>query len=122
MHFNCRHLKVYCTDMCSYLHKLKYTFDVIAVSETWLTNTIDTDLYNIDGYDLFMSSRYDRNGGGIAIYVRNIYQSNVLNDLTQVIEKCMESVTIEIILSKTKTILVQCIHRALSYNLKRIQC
>ena len=38
-----------------------------------------------------------------------IYQSNVLNDLTYVIE---------IILSKTKTILVQSIYRALHYNLK----
>ena len=118
IHFNCRSLKAHYTDICSYLQKLQYTFDVIAMSETWLTDAIDTDLYNIDGYDLFISSRFHKNGGGVAIYVRNIYQSNVLNDLTNVIENCMESIAIEIILSKRKTICVQCIYRAPNSNLK----
>ena len=88
------------------------------MSETWLTDTIDTDLYNIDGYDLFISSRFHKNGGGVVIYVRNIYQSNALNNLTNVIENCMESIAIEIILSKRKTTRVQCIYRAPNSNLK----
>ena len=60
------------------------------------------NLYHIDDYDLYTSSRTNKNGGGVAIYVRNIYKTNIVDGLTNVIENCMETLGIEITLSKKK--------------------
>ena len=108
IHFNCRSLNAHYSNINSYLDMLEYKFDVIALSETWL-NIDDTNVYNIDEYDMYTSSRTNKNGGGVAIYVRNIFENKVLDDLTSVIDNCMESIGVEIILSKKKSVWVQCI-------------
>ena len=45
------------------------TFDVLSINETRLDNTISNDEVKITGYDLIRKDR-NRNGGGVAIYVR----------------------------------------------------
>lgn len=54
-----------------------HNFDIFAVSETHLDNTIPDDYMMIDGYDFI---RYDRNrdGGGVGIYLRSCFKFNVL--------------------------------------------
>ena len=45
------------------------TFDILSINETRLDNTIHSDEVKITGYDLIRKGR-NRNGGGVAIYVR----------------------------------------------------
>ena len=52
--------------------------DVAAVTETWLSKTVDSNFIKIDGYTLYRSDRARRKGGGIALYVKELYQSNLL--------------------------------------------
>ena len=51
--------------------------DVFVLSETWLSKSVSDKVINISGYNVFRSDRPNR-GGGVAIYIKNQYQVNVL--------------------------------------------
>ena len=57
---------------------LTSNYDVIGVTETWLSES-DGDEYNISGYTLYRKDRQDRRGGGVALYIRNSLEAQVLN-------------------------------------------
>ena len=49
-------------------------FDIVGITETWLTQSIASSELNIEGYTLFRNDRNNPNktrGGGVALYVRN---------------------------------------------------
>ena len=46
-------------------------FDIISVSETWFTDEIPEQVYNISGYSMLCKNRIGRRGGGVALYVRD---------------------------------------------------
>lgn len=48
--------------------------DVISLTETWL-NCDELVYYNLTGYTACHSVRQSKRGGGVAIYVKNIYKS-----------------------------------------------
>lgn len=48
---------------------LNNCMDVVTISETWITNDINSNIVGIAGYSLFRKDRTGR-GGGIAVYVR----------------------------------------------------
>ena len=56
------------------------TFDILSINETRLDNTISNDEVKITGYDLIRKDR-NRNGGGVAIYVRRTIPYTDRNDL-----------------------------------------
>lgn len=72
-------------------------FDVIAFSETRLDKYIES-LFSIPGYNLYTTNR-DRNGGGVCMYVSNIYNSCVLSDCG-VMESYFECVCVELCTDK----------------------
>ncbi len=47
-----------------------HSLSVLAISETWLDETDNDSLLNINGYHLFRRDRSLRRGGGVCIYVR----------------------------------------------------
>lgn len=49
---------------------LSENFDIFALSETWLSDLIDSSLINIPGYQFIRCDRKSR-GGGIALYLKN---------------------------------------------------
>nr|CAI5819618.1 unnamed protein product [Callosobruchus analis] len=53
-------------------------FDVIAVSETWLTPEIVSDQVGMDGYRCFRCDT-DGKGGGVAFFVKNKYSTALLS-------------------------------------------
>lgn len=56
------------------------SFDLVAVSETWLTGAVPTDLVLLEGYTLLRRDRLDgRRAGGVAIYLRNDFKYSLLN-------------------------------------------
>lgn len=59
-------------------------FDVVVVTETWLHQMIDSNLVSAPGYKLFRLDRQAHSvggskkcGGGIAIYIKNLYDVTV---------------------------------------------
>jgi hypothetical protein len=54
-----------------------FDFDILGVTETWLSPLISDDCYNVDGYTLWRKDRIDNqkdkdcSGGGIGLYVKN---------------------------------------------------
>ena len=52
----------------SLIREYKKTFDIIAISETWL-NSCQTGDYDLLGYEVFFTIREYSRGGGVAIYV-----------------------------------------------------
>ena len=53
-----------------FLAGLKHDFTFIGITETWLTNYND-DLYTLNGFNNVGKHRQDRQGGGVALYIRD---------------------------------------------------
>ncbi|KAK9718513.1 hypothetical protein QE152_g23114 [Popillia japonica] len=50
----------------------QHDYDIIAVTETWLTQPINNELISLNNYTLLRSDRSDgRRAGGVAIYLKN---------------------------------------------------
>ena len=75
-------LKCVCMNARSVVNKIKElkllveeeNVDVVAITETWLNETITDEEMNISGFVLFRRDRNDpikRRGGGVAMYVKN---------------------------------------------------
>lgn len=63
---------------------LERDLDIIAVSETWLTDAIEDEVVRIDGNGMVRRDRGDgRRGGGVAFYIRSPLCFQVIGDLPQ---------------------------------------
>jgi hypothetical protein len=103
IHLNCRRLVTHYDDLFNMLSNLNVKFDVIALSETWLDpNKHDFINFSMNGYTLYTSSRSNKKGGGVALYISDKYEQRLLSDLTKVVVNCMESVFVEIVVDKKK--------------------
>jgi hypothetical protein len=63
-----------------------------------LDSTISNDEINVSGYDIVRKDR-NRNGGGVALYIRNVIDYKIRNDL---MNENLETITIEVCLPKAK--------------------
>ena len=80
---------------------------VIAVSETWFDSSVTNAEASISGYNLIRKDRSSA-GGGVCIYIRNDLAYNPRQDL----DLCdLEAVWLDLLLVKTKPILVGCLYR-----------
>ena len=86
---------------------LTSNYDVIGVTETWLSES-DGDEYNISGYTLYRKDRQDRRGGGVALYIRNSLDAQVLN-LDK--ENNAESIWVRIMDTNSKGIIIGACYR-----------
>ena len=75
---------------------------VIGVSETWLDDSVNDSEVSIDNYNIYRKDR-SRNGGGVCVYVRSDFAFNTRSDLQN---EGIEAVWIDLILPKTKPILI----------------
>lgn len=71
-------------------------FDIVGISETWLTSNISSGLVRVDDYNLIRRDRGSR-GGGVAIYIRNTFNYKVLDSQ---LHEALEQIWIEIKLNK----------------------
>ncbi|XP_042236588.1 uncharacterized protein LOC121875911 isoform X2 [Homarus americanus] len=81
---------------------------VFSISESWLDESVTDEQIGIEGYSL---ERLDRNkyGGGVCVYIRNDLTYNLRSDL---IDNHLEGLWLEILLPKTKPILVGAFFRS----------
>ena len=83
--------------------KKQVKIKVIAVQETW--NVPYPELVNINGFKLFIKTRTNNRGGGIAFYVKDDITCKIKHNLSPFYEKEFECLTVEIVLNKKKLIL-----------------
>lgn len=57
--------------------KVNNKFDIISISESWLTANIHNEDIKINGYKIFRADRKGR-GGGVAIYIKNCIRAKTL--------------------------------------------
>ena len=52
--------------------------DAICIQETWLSDTHDNAVFSLDGYNFISQPKSSSKHGGVAIYLSNIYNHNIL--------------------------------------------
>uniref|UniRef100_A0A8C6LAH3 Reverse transcriptase domain-containing protein n=1 Tax=Nothobranchius furzeri TaxID=105023 RepID=A0A8C6LAH3_NOTFU len=110
IHFNCRSLNSNFVKIMQCLKQSNHPFTVIAISETWLQEG-RISMFQIEGYNMFSTSRDCKKGGGVALYIDKNFQSRLVGDMTLVMDNIMECVSVEIQIEKSKNVLVSCMYR-----------
>jgi len=95
IHVNARSLHHNYKQIEQYLIVLDTTFDVIAISETWQTDTnvVDTFLPN---YTSFHTNRKTQRGGGVSIFVKNSLSVTLINNFSFSVDNLFDCITVEI--------------------------
>ena len=83
-----------------FLRNIKYPFDIIFLTETWI-NASNSELLKISGYKAYNSFRNTKLGGGVTVLIRESYHSCALNNLN-IINEDMESVGAELCVNNSK--------------------
>ena len=83
--------------------------DAILLCETFLTET-NKNLYNIENYSFVGINRIHHKGGGVGMYIRNIYNFKLRNDLNIYRESNFEYIVAEISFHKTKLYIAEIYH------------
>ena len=79
---NCRSLKANYSSLMNIIESSNASFSAIAVTETWLNET-NEDVYQIDGYKFIPKNRSGmKSGGGVGYYIKNCFNTNILNELS----------------------------------------
>ena len=91
---NVRSLPRHYNELDLYFHSLQYDFEIIGLTETWLTEN-NSDLYGIHGYQSINKFRDNRAGGGVSLYVKNSVNFEHRNDLG-IFDNELEMLSIEL--------------------------
>lgn len=110
LHLNARSLLPKISELK--LIALKSKAAIISISETWLDDSVTDAEINIENYSVVRLDR-SRIGGGVCMFIRNDLAFSLLQDLK--IED-MEAIWIEILLPKTKPIIVGTCYRPPKQN------
>lgn len=111
IHFNSRSLHANFQYIKDYLIQLNVNFDVIAISETWLTNNVIQD-FQLENYQMYSMNRTNKKGGGVALYLNDKLKCRLIDNMTTAIDGVMECVTVEIEMESNKNSILSCIYRA----------
>ena len=81
IHQNIRSINNKFDDRSLFMQSLNKPPDVLVMSETWLSDT-SKDHCNFNGYTAYHSVRTERIGGGISIFVKSIFDSYFISELS----------------------------------------
>ena len=80
---------------------------VIALTETWIDNSVTNSEISIDGYTVLRKDR-NRHGGGVCLYIKNNIAFNQRDDLNK---DNIETLFVDILLPRYKPIIVGVCYR-----------
>ena len=82
-HLNIRSIRNNFEKLKLLLTMTRYSFDIIALSETWVDDEDNTCDYDIDGYTAIYQNRPNRERGGVCIYINDLsYDFQLLPSLS----------------------------------------
>jgi hypothetical protein len=70
IHLNIRSVPKNIDKLVLYLHFLNFSFNFIALTETWFTEA-SRDLYDLDNYNHKSFYRTNRRGGGVSLFIKD---------------------------------------------------
>ena len=85
--------------------------DLVCITETWISEEKFNDLiieYALDGYELYTYERKDKHGGGVLVYIKDLYTSTLI-DVAK--DDMIEAIWLEI-----KSFLGNCIRLGIFYR------
>ncbi|XP_045107676.1 uncharacterized protein LOC123515047 [Portunus trituberculatus] len=91
---------------------LKTNAAVMCISETWLDDSVTNNEIEISGYQVIRKDR-NRNGGGVCMYIKSCLTFNQRNDIDT---DGLEVIWCEVLLPKTRPIIVGCCYRPPQQN------
>ena len=113
IHYNARSLRRNFDSINNDLTLLKYSFSVIGITETWMTD--NNSLFSLDGYTLYSSNRLSGRGGGVALFVRDHLTVSILENIAFHTQG-VESLFINIQHQNNRNIIIGVIYRNPSGN------
>lgn len=114
LHLNCRSLNKNFEELELLINSLDSKISVIALTETWLTDEV-SQLYTIKGYNLITNNRKNKIGGGIALYINEKFNYNIINVATVMCDY-MESLFVEMILPSFGKCAFGCLYKPPNAN------
>ena len=93
---------------------MKSGFNVIGISETWLTDN-NINEYNMDGYSMVYNNRQRGRGGGVLLYINNSLNFKERLDL-DINNEFIVSKFVELKSPVYKNVIIGCIYRTPSSN------
>ena len=94
LHHNIRSSQKNLPELQNLLSNLNLKFTIIAITETWLTET-NCDLYEMTGYVSEHNYRKHRKGGGVSLYIQDHIEYKYRSDLIE-FNEILETLFIEI--------------------------
>ena len=88
----------------TFLDLFTYEPDILILTETWLTKYDDPIIY-LKNYNIYQTNRSFKNkkrGGCVAIFVKKMYKSSIIDNLSISIIDSIDIVSIQIIDEKSK--------------------
>jgi hypothetical protein len=120
IHLNIKSISNKFDSLKNLIDTMNIPFQIIGLTETWL-NENNQEYFALKNYDHFGSSRPNKKGGGVAIYVSNQLESKPRNDLTKNIEDSIETKFIEINNKYGKNIIIGVIYRPPNHNFDQFE-
>jgi len=115
LNWNIRSLSAHFDELLAFLGCIKYEFDVISITESWL-NEANQHLFKIDGYEAFHSLRpANKRGGGVTVYVKSSLKAKCVKD-TKISNDHIESLFLDIEVTKSKSMFLGSVYRPPSGN------
>lgn len=112
-HLNIRSLPAKLTNMLCYFENVNIEFDVIGISESWLTSE-NKDLYFIQDYEHLSNTRTDKSGGGVSLFVASHIRYKELTEF-HISNENIECIFIEATID-SKQVIVGVIYRPPNSN------
>ena len=84
IHLNIRSLRKHFQDLTCYLESLNHQFDVVALSETWIKETDNMELFTLHNFHppVTLNRPNADGGGGLALYINCDYNFKIREELT----------------------------------------
>jgi len=107
---NTRSIKKNFEPLKAYIGSFRSPPQVITLAETWLKEN-DHVYYNIPGYNLISLPRPNRIGGGVGIYLSNIFSYTIKSDLMDIMKDVCEYVVIDVSINSNESIIIVSMYR-----------
>lgn len=75
------------------------SFDIVAVTDTFLKPELSSLSFNLDGYVLFRHEREGKEGGRVAVYFKNVFGYKVIRYSRKIYCKKLEYIILELSLN-----------------------
>lgn len=111
LQLNCRSLPKNYSKLVLLLSTLQIIPSLIMISETWLSPNSAVNLLQLPGYKFLYSSRTNKKGGGVGMYVRENLNYELKSDLMGKMFDYCEYIVLEIIIPGIRNILAISMYR-----------